>query len=204
MESKINMRFDLNAFIAQHRASIMGISILMIMLYHQTWFYDGAIWEYSHLTGRWGVDVFLFLSGWGIVHSLRKNTIKKFYVNRCVRLWPICIVSGLLQVVLNSIGFEGSSGFPVVLTCLGMFKWFIMAVCLFYAVSPLLYWTLTRSGKITVLCVLVFVLLMKYFHCFEQGNVIVTTISMVIERFPAYVLGMYVCMYVWRKQVAIQ
>ena len=51
----------------------MGLSMLSIMLFHQ---YLSSVFPFNffHNFGYWGVDVFLFLSGAGLVYSLNKNT----------------------------------------------------------------------------------------------------------------------------------
>ena len=41
--------------------------------------------------GHWGVDVFLFLSGMGMVDSLMAHTVKEFYFRRFKRLIPLCV-----------------------------------------------------------------------------------------------------------------
>lgn len=57
----------------------MGFAMISIMLFHQPFFFDNLFVGFFHLFGYWGVEVFLFVSGFGIVHSLKKNSIPVYY-----------------------------------------------------------------------------------------------------------------------------
>ena len=79
--------------ISNYRSFLMGISIIMIMFFHNLWVRD-VIWLMPlNFFGDFGVDVFLFLSGFGIVYSLRKNNLKTFFKNRFVRIINISFIS---------------------------------------------------------------------------------------------------------------
>ena len=65
-----------------YRYSLMGIAAVWIMLFHLI---DFPIinWGYG------GVDIFLFLSGWGLYYSWRKRPdIRSFYFKRFWRIFP--------------------------------------------------------------------------------------------------------------------
>ena len=62
--------------------------MLSIMLFHQ-YFTSAAPFNLFHHFGYWGVEVFLFLSGMGMVHSIEKNSLKVYYKRRLLRLLPI-------------------------------------------------------------------------------------------------------------------
>ena len=60
----------------------MGIAAVWIMLFHLVDF-PVLNWGYG------GVDIFLFLSGWGLYYSWQKNPdIYSFYVKRLWRIFP--------------------------------------------------------------------------------------------------------------------
>lgn len=83
----------------------MGISILYVILYHLVFFSNGQI-EYPHWiriffvgivkNGFLGVDVFLFLSAYGLCHSFSKNSLKVFYTNRIKRLLSTYILFAII------------------------------------------------------------------------------------------------------------
>ena len=53
--------------------------MICIMLYHQTWVYSSAFFSWMQMLGYIGVEVFLFVSGFGIVYSLRSKQSKNGY-----------------------------------------------------------------------------------------------------------------------------
>lgn len=92
-----------NALISKYRMPVMGISMVSIMLYHENWIADGIFFEWVRMLGYIGVEVFLFISGFGIAHSLAKNSLGRYYKNRIIRLMPACILFGLCKIVLSCI-----------------------------------------------------------------------------------------------------
>ena len=55
------------------------------------------------MLGYIGVEVFLFISGFGIAHSLAKNSLGQYYKNRVIRLIPACILFDLCKIALSYI-----------------------------------------------------------------------------------------------------
>ena len=129
----------LKSIIDQDRLFIMGIEMISIMLFHEEFLSDYFFESIRHF-GHLGVDVFFFLSGYGIAHSLDRNNILKFYCNRIVRLLPSCLIWGTIGLLV-SVFLDG--GVPplryYLLTPLCLDKWFIFAIVLFYVVSPFLF-----------------------------------------------------------------
>lgn len=72
---------EFNRLISKYRTRIMGCAMIAIMLFHQPFFYSNPLVDFFHLYGFWGVEVFLFVSGFGVVYSLRKNSLKQYYIN---------------------------------------------------------------------------------------------------------------------------
>ena len=96
------MRKTNNRLLSDYRSALMGISILVIILFHYT--EDCQIYEY-HYTGwiSWfrtyigssSVDAFLFFSGLGLYYSMKNQPdISDFYRRRFVKLLlPYTIVA---------------------------------------------------------------------------------------------------------------
>ena len=55
--------------ISVHRSAIMGISIIAIILFHQDFVSTFPLNMFNYF-GYWGVDVFLLLSGMGLVNTI--------------------------------------------------------------------------------------------------------------------------------------
>lgn len=99
----MNEKYPFNTLISKYRISAMGISMVSIMLYHQNWITNGIFFEWVRMLGYIGVEVFLFISGFGIAHSLAKNSLGQYYKNRVIRLIPACILFDLCKIALSYI-----------------------------------------------------------------------------------------------------
>ena len=156
-----------------------------------------ALKEYQYLNiTEWytvgSVDVFLFLSGFGIYHSLKKNRDPlRFMERRLERLAP-----SYLPFILVFCGFMMLTGQMSLLQALGnlttfgwwtrmgaQFNWYIPTLLVAYLVSPLLFGLMERYGKKSLwLFVLLFLL---------DAACVDTSLMMGVSRFPVYFLGMY-------------
>ncbi len=179
----------------QHRIFLMGCAMLSIILYHQPWCKFG-VFKFFDLTGELGVEVFLFVSGWGIYHSLCKNNLRKYFKNRLLRLMPTCVFIGVIQVLIEQTGFIGGSSNPIahLMMCLGLFKWYIYAIIVYYFVAPLLYRFLTNWKRMMIvsLFVLSIIIYCKYIRFLDDASsVFLTTLPIIIYRFPAFLLGFW-------------
>lgn len=78
--------------ISKHRAVLMALAITIVVVYHfKCWingfpWYAGMVLQYGYI----GVDIFYFLSGFGLAYSFQKNTLGTFYENRMRRILPSC------------------------------------------------------------------------------------------------------------------
>ncbi|MFV0538204.1 MAG: acyltransferase family protein [Dysgonomonas sp.] len=76
--------------LSKYRSQLMGIAILWIMLFHSNLdvsFF--TIFDLIKSIGNAGVDIFMFVSGFGIYYSLIKGvSLKTFYKNRLWRILP--------------------------------------------------------------------------------------------------------------------
>ena len=69
----------LSSIIARSRTFLMGLAMIVIMLFHNSFGVLGYFALPFSVYGHWGVDVFIFLSGFGIYHALKKNGLKENY-----------------------------------------------------------------------------------------------------------------------------
>ena len=71
--------------ISKFRSELMGIATIMILLGHSVFygqgFVDYAIFQDLFTLGYSGVDIFLFLSGFGLVFSMKKIQGRNVYVS---------------------------------------------------------------------------------------------------------------------------
>ena len=143
--------------ISNNRSFLMGIAMLSIMLFHQSWIWGwNPFFAFFHFFGNWGVDIFFFVSGFGLYYSLNKDdNIVSFYKRRILRMLPICLVCGLFRYVIDHILPVGVGGYPTGvhevssdwMTILCWDKWFIPVIMVYYLLMPVLFCVIERYGK---------------------------------------------------------
>jgi peptidoglycan/LPS O-acetylase OafA/YrhL len=182
---------------SQHRSALMGISILSIMMCHQ-YFTSTFPFNFFHIFGYWGVDIFLFLSGMGLVNSLNKNTISTYYKHRIVRLAPSCILCGSIKfIIFTALG----STLVALKECLhlGVWSvmsldlWFIHSIIILYIISPVLYKPLSKLSYFSLIVILSIFLINELTLRPEVGYNWMTPIGVTawtIERLPVFSVGM--------------
>ena len=182
--------------ISRYKAALMGISILVVVYGHLLYYHSGLKqYQYLNIT-EWytvgSVDVFLFLSGFGIYHSLKRNQDPlRFMQRRLERLAP-----SYLPFILVFCVFMMATGQMTFLQGLGnlttfgwwtrmgaQFNWYIPTLIAAYLASPLLFALIERYEKKALwLFVLLFLL---------DAACVDTSLMMGVSRFPVYFLGMY-------------
>ncbi len=176
--------------ISKNRTAIMGFAMMSIMLFHQPFFYDNYFVGFFHLFGHWGVEVFLFVSGFGIVHSLRKNSIKKYYTNRITRILPSCILVGIGKYFFVQFGFIKHISSNIFLLLTNIYLWYIYAILVYYALAPLLYKLIKKSGIVVFIVVCVLSYGCTFIPFGNSDYYLVNHIGWVTSRLPVFVLGM--------------
>lgn len=166
--------------ISSNRLYMMGIAMLSIMLFHL------GVPPFSWC-GYWGVDIFLFVSGFGIHYSLTKDDrTLRFYVRRFWRIMPTAIFCGWLFYFLNCT--HGSK-----LLCLfGLNLWYIRTIIIFYLASPFIHNTLRQYGfrafVFLIISSAIGCALLLYCPVFPTMP---STITWSVSRFPVYLAGLY-------------
>ncbi len=186
MDSKASF----SGLISAHRAFIMGACIVVIMLFHNDFRVFGSYAWPVRCYGHWGVDVFLFISGFGLYHSLNRAhgaSLVQFYKRRLVRIMPAAVLAGC---VLYACGVAGKLGL------FGLNLWYMRTLLLLYLLAPLTYHLFSVRSPILVLLghfvvgitgVLISVPLLSgaSFEC-------QSTVSWSFARLPVFAVGMYV------------
>ena len=214
IESKLNSRrFFMNTGIKTHllfnkdfikvtseyRTSIMGLSMLSIMLFHQ-YFTSTIPFNAFHNFGYWGVDVFLFLSGMGLVRSLEKNPLLAYYIRRFKRIIPSCILCGTTKYIIflllgSSVSILEDGLKMGWWSLVSLDLWFIPTIIIFYAISPALYRLLCKCPVIALtaicICMLINGLTLRPIIGFDWNSPS-GVFSYTIERMPVFAVGMFV------------
>ncbi len=185
--------------VSVNRSAIMGLSMVFIMLFHQ---YFTSVFPFNlfHNYGHWGVDVFLFLSGMGLVNSLEKNSIKDYYKRRFMRLVPSCIFCGslkyLVSILLGVIVVNYSKDITLSIWALASLDlWFIPTIIIFYLIFPILYYLLREWRLFSFLCLVVLFFLNELTLRPLVGlnwESPVGVVSWTLERLPVFAYGIFV------------
>lgn len=196
----------------EERTYLMGIAIFMIILLHFYCWFNGTRpwWIYFFSEGQTGVDIFLFLSAYGLEASIRKNGWKRFYCNRAKRILPVYflflftlfvffqnhvpIKHITIQIICQLSGFSlfqrpdfFSTGFE--------FDWFTPALILIYISFPVISFWLNRLLKysqyadiiILIICIIISLLDFRFIHL---------PIKFLLYRLPIIIIGAITYIYI--------
>ena len=136
---------SVSSLTTRRRTFIMGVATIFVVLFHSP-YREIPVLRLFHNFGWWGVDIFLFVGGFGCVYSLRKNVTRRFYRNRLVRLLPACLLVGVAKTAFHLTTGMGvlEEGVWMALTSFDM--WYIPTVLAIYFVCPIFYRVMSREG----------------------------------------------------------
>ena len=189
--------------ITTQRSALMGLAMLAVFLTHAPslklgYVPTGIIGIICHY-GYWGVDVFIFLSAFGLCYSLQKNNLNLYYKNRLKRILPTWL---LVLIGVHIIGLLLSSRFPDMdfnypknfVECiswysgLGYFfgtchyEWYVPSLLLLYCISPLLFRSTRRIIYFLIISSIIFCAINNYCNLFPH-------IKSLIDRLPVFCIG---------------
>ena len=135
---------DALLYVSKKRSLLMGVAMLLVLIYH---FFS---WTYNPMgrfnLGYIGVDLFLFLSGFGLEYSFNKNSLLQFYINRFKRVYPIYFIAVLggyfifkqynfsdLLLNLTTLGYYVNNG-------INRFDWYVESLFTLYVLFPLFHY----------------------------------------------------------------
>lgn len=193
MESKIIKTDALFHFIEEYRSSLMGISIISVVLYHLCTLFPNYLPLKVFVLGSIGVDIFIFLSALGLNYSLQKYDIITFYKRRLLRVYPLFIVKVILYTF--TLYFTRGESFNTwdlfcnisglsFFECGGMIiDWYIPGLIMLYMAFPLVrkYVIHNTWG--------IFLFTLFFSHAFCLLFDVSWQYDCLIARLPIYVLG---------------
>lgn len=188
---------ELNSFISKNRQTLMGISIIAILLYHAyVWITPQDINLLRIFTyGYAGVDIFMFLSGWGLCYSYYKNNISSFYYRRFKRIFPLTILSGLIVSLFVYRYEESFTYWDIICTISTLYyyglggaywNWFIPGIIILYISFPILLYFSKKLGLYFFTIVNITIILIIW------GYQVDWRYSCLICRLPIFVTGIMV------------
>ena len=180
--------------ISHYKTHLMGIAV-MIVVYGHLLYYHSGLQNYEDLNWtEWytlgSVEMFIFLSGFGIYHSLKRNRdAGQFYVKRLSRLLPSYLPVMIVWCAWNLFKGRMRIGEAVGnLTAMGwwfqtgnQFNWYVPATLILYLISPLLFDAIERKKFGWAMAAMIVLNIAGW-----RSNLL-----MAVSRFPTYLLGMY-------------
>lgn len=198
--------------ISLYRRELMGVAMLLIMRYHSSFPIPSAAISnvYGHIRYFFaiGVDVFLFLSGFGLYYSYHKTPdLLGFYKKRLLRLLPsyFLIIAGWFAVS-TALGIETPGSFLPKYSLISFFTngeaaiWFIAAILLLYLVFPLLYHAIQRA-PVSLLILSVLLYAISFWGILFHGEEPIEPVSrLFLVRIPSFLAGMWFSARLYDKQ----
>ena len=186
--------------ISTYRSELMGWSILWIMMLHFTFNQIkplGFIAQY----GFAGVDIFLFVSGFGLFYSLDKDdNLVRFYEKRLLRIFPAYYIIGFITNLLLT--HDDVRTFLFRYSTIGFWigreyaEWFIPSIILLYFFAPFIKKIIDKKWFIFT-CVTIIGLYITAFYFTDKEDVLDRSHFFILYRIPAFLFGM-ICAY-WLK-----
>ena len=192
--------------ISKYRGELFGIAIVSVIILH----YLGILRAgetnrvvylfarlYNGAVGSVGVDIFVFLSGYGICYSLcRGKTLREFYLKRFHRVvFPYLVLGMVFWIIKDLIILrEPFSKFIYDYSLLSFWFsgvqsfWYIAFICLMYILSPL-FFRLTDDRRKVIIGIAVSCAINVI--CYLVSPQYFDKIEIALQRLPGYMLGMY-------------
>ena len=187
--------------IGNYRKEIMGLAAAWIFLYHvwdpvcnekMFWLLREIEWLIQGL-GYCGVEIFLFLSGMGLVFAVHKENTKTFYFRRWKRVYPSFFIWFTLSTLIRSdkmtfIEYLGRITFySNWAEDLLIYKWYVAAILLLYLCFPIYYYIFKRQKKcvfFTFMIIIVENILLTAFGSFVRSD-----LFLLLDRIPVFLVG---------------
>lgn len=201
------IQFELNLY-SKYRTELMGWATIMVVVSH---LYMSGV-ELSEPVrritgiGASGVELFLFLSGFGLWKSYSSVTsglcnidirkIGKWYEKRYLRiLVPYLIFAIPVYGILTAMDHLSVSEFIKRVSFISFWTqgwgvWYIVMLIPLYLLTPFLICMLTGEGKVMWLIILVLAVeLFAYFAFYGEGDVFFS--RFIVQRLPSFFIGIF-------------
>lgn len=183
----------------------MGIAIILVIAYHCVLRIPMPITPLHY--GFIGVDIFMFLSGYGLCYAYEKWDIKTFYTRRLQRVYPLFLFLAIVKygfkyffdavtnIKWGIVQFLSTiSTYSYYRPDTGIFvDWYVSSIILLYLLFPVLYGFISKTKIIGVSVILllsaIFTLLFDFnwsYECF-------------IGRIPIFCLG--ILLFEYKNQI---
>lgn len=177
--------------LSKNRHFLMGIAMLAIVFFHHGWQVIPLFTGITSRFGLWGVDIFLFLSGFGCVYALNKYSTSVFWRRRVNRLLPTCMIVGVLTYMCNFLVDAEQSVTFLPVRLLSLHRWYIQTIVICYALCPLAYVILKKYKAAGLIALCVVAVIIEW----NIPEMEIYRIRWAFGRMPVFLIGMYVAVF---------
>lgn len=197
------------SLLSNYRKAIMGFAALWILFFHE---WQPLLGEAAHLgqvevylkrIGFCGVDIFLFLSGIGMIFSIQKKSLCSFYYRRFQRLFlpffVVCLLRFLTEHWEIQWFWKNLTGYNFYHYNIYAFLWFVPAIATLYLLFPLYHKLFSKTKNPLFFTVTVFalwLLLTLYFRGGQRQDLFGFT-----NRIPVFIVGIYTGWLIQNKSI---
>ena len=147
--------------ISTYRTQIMALATIGVLFTHLPARFETFVIARMMLLGIMGVDVFFFVSGFGLYYSFHKDpSPRRFYAKRIRRILPPFLILLVVHLLWSGtwswttfLRHASTLGFWIPAWKWGFFGWYVSAILLCYLVFPLIYAGMRRRPWMTTLFV---------------------------------------------------
>lgn len=181
--------------VSEKRGTLMALAIMFVVVYHYKCWIGGFPWYIGSILkfGYIGVDIFFFLSGFGLACSFQKNNIRQFYKNRVMKILPCYLLYGV--ILLLNIAFHGGmfTWFDVLYKFStleytfrhGGIDWFMSAIIQLYLFFPMFFLFVKKFRLVATMATFIIVYALTTIHDFHWTHLAL------LQRLPMFVMGVY-------------
>lgn len=190
--------------ISEERGVLIGIATVAVMIFHSYSLHFEEIFasaflcdifNYIQSLGNIGVDIFLFVSAFGLYYSFSKDSnIKNFYTKRVLRIIPSAVIIAAIYYLY--VGTAGIVDFVKKVLLLAFFEsnnrdfWFLSFILIMYIVFPLLYKVVESYKGLGVASVIAGIVLVNILLMVLTPE-LYGRLEIALTRIPIFIVGIY-------------
>ena len=189
--------------ISTYRTELMGIATFLILLAHAAGRNVAFPFPLNKLIGlgTCGVDIFFFLSGFGLFYSLKSKSftgLKEWYKKRYIRIYLPFLIISLVDIIPVIIDNSFSLFDYLYRSSLLSYwtrrnaPWFIATLVPLYATTPFLVKALFFRGKHILWFLILVFLIVGYSFIQPKGGTFLQTVNSVLPHVIPFIAGILV------------
>ncbi len=198
--------------VSKYRNVLMGIATLSVLIFHFTddcriykYNFEGIIQFFNRYISSTGVDIFLFLSGFGLYYAWKKNNnyktfitkrLKKIIIPYLLIAIPAFIIKNIFIKNLGVLSVLEGVSFYTFFTTGDNWYWYILMIAICYLIYPWIFEIVEENktkikSQTTMIGVFTFITVIAML--LQQNNAsLFSKINIMVLRFPVFVLGSFI------------